>query len=234
MPTGGPNSLNPNVAPGGNFDLSIWSIQLPIGTTGKPTTIPNTQLEGASGFQDTYFQTDTSNGAMAFDDPSKGCVTTPNSVHCRSELSEVDPSSGIAAAWSASGTNTMTATLLAGKISTSVVVGQIHITESQSVRPYGELFYALSGALTWGQEQTPAGGNEKSTSVGSVAVGTKFTYVISFSKGAFSVSINGKATSIAVPAAFPSTFTYYFKAGDYGQGSADTTDEFFALNVAHS
>ena len=43
-------SLNPNVAPGGNFDLSGWELQLPIGSPGSPTTISPAQLEGPNGF----------------------------------------------------------------------------------------------------------------------------------------------------------------------------------------
>src|SRR5260370_887120 len=30
--------LNPHVAPGGNFNLSVWELQLPIGSPGSPTT----------------------------------------------------------------------------------------------------------------------------------------------------------------------------------------------------
>ena len=45
------SALNPSCAPGGNFDLSKFSLQLPIGSTGNPTTIPASQLEGCGGWQ---------------------------------------------------------------------------------------------------------------------------------------------------------------------------------------
>ena len=48
--TGG-GGLNPAVSPGGNFDLSLWELQEPVGSPGSPTTILPAQLEGASGFQ---------------------------------------------------------------------------------------------------------------------------------------------------------------------------------------
>jgi hypothetical protein len=52
-------ALNPNCAPGGNFDLSVWELQLPIGSKGSPTTIPSSSLEGCSGYQNPlYFFTE--------------------------------------------------------------------------------------------------------------------------------------------------------------------------------
>src|SRR5262249_41125114 len=73
---GGGTSLNPNVAPGGNFDLSLWELQEPVGSPGAPRTIPPSQLAGANGFQDAYFFTDSTDGSMTFWDPENG-VTTP-------------------------------------------------------------------------------------------------------------------------------------------------------------
>ena len=44
-------SLKPSCAPGGNFDLSKWNLQLPIGKAGSPTTISSSQLQGCDGWQ---------------------------------------------------------------------------------------------------------------------------------------------------------------------------------------
>src|SRR5258708_5862078 len=73
---------DPSVAPGGNFDLSVWQLQEPVGSPGSPTTIPSSRLQGANGFQDAYFYTDTRDGAMTFWAPEKG-VTTPNSNYAQ-------------------------------------------------------------------------------------------------------------------------------------------------------
>ncbi|HEV2635972.1 MAG TPA: ricin-type beta-trefoil lectin domain protein [Actinocrinis sp.] len=62
---GGGTGLNPSVAPGGNFTLSQWELQLPTGSAGDPTTILPAQLEGDSGFTDSYFSTGT-DGSMTF------------------------------------------------------------------------------------------------------------------------------------------------------------------------
>jgi len=84
-------AADPKVAPGGNFDLSVWQLQEPVGSPGSPTTISSARLQGANGYQDAYFYTDTRDGAMTFWAPEKG-VTTPNSHYARSELRELTSS----------------------------------------------------------------------------------------------------------------------------------------------
>ena len=111
-------ALNPSYAPGGNFDMEYWELQLPTGSPGSPTTIPSSQLQGQNGYQDPghhYFFTESGDGAMVMKvpgDPSdSGCVTTPNSLHCRTELREVNPSTGSPTSWDPNAaTNRMKAT----------------------------------------------------------------------------------------------------------------------------
>lgn len=154
------SALNPSCAPGGNFDLSHWSLQLPIGSTGSPTTISSSQLQGCSGYQDPghqYFFTESGDGALVMKVPgspsSSGCVTTPNSLHCRTELREQSPSS-----WDPNAaTNKLSATLAVTQPDDSnygTVVGQIHIDDSVSSKPVCELYYNSAGTLTMGVEQT--------------------------------------------------------------------------------
>src|SRR3954464_4847679 len=87
LSTGSAAAADPGKAPGGNFDLSVWQLQEPVGSPGSPTTIPSSRLQGADGYQDAYFYTDQRDGAMTFWAPEKG-VTTPNSNYARSELRE--------------------------------------------------------------------------------------------------------------------------------------------------
>jgi hypothetical protein len=77
---------HPSFAPGGNFDLSKFSLQLPIGSPGSPTTIPSSQLVGSNGYQDAghkYFFTESGDGAMVmkvYGDPNtSGCTATLSS-----------------------------------------------------------------------------------------------------------------------------------------------------------
>jgi hypothetical protein len=230
--------LSTKVAPGGNFNLSIWSLQLPIGSAGDPETIAPSQLEGSSGFQDSYFYTNSSDGGMEFWDPENG-VTTANSSYPRSELREMT-SGGQDANWFPSGTsNTLSATLKVVKVPDHVCVGQIHLGSGGSTKPLLELFYYKSGEIEIGIEQTPAGGNEVLYKVGTVSLGTKFSYVIGLSGSTISLSINGGTKQTWQMSSTFDGYGMYFKAGDYDQtagssSSVGATVEFYALNVAHS
>ncbi len=217
----------PGQPPGCNFNLSIWQLQLPTGQPGNPTTISNSQLE--AGFTDQFFFTG-SDGAMDFVDPGTNCVTTPNSTHCRTELREVN-TDGSNAVWSASGTNTLSATLTVTNAAGAPVIGQVHDDPAKSVRPLIELFYTTSGDISAGVEQCLAGGCETRTTVGHVNPGTKFSYVIDYSHNQLNVSINGGPPhSLSSPILGVGG---YFKAGDYGQSPANASVSFYALKVTH-
>jgi len=230
-------ALNPSCAPGGNFDLSKWTLQLPIGSTGSPTQISSSKLEGCDGYQDPshqYFFTESGDGALVMKVPgspsSTGCVTTKNSLHCRTELRESSPAS-----WDPNAsTNKLTATLIVTEADSSshgTVIGQIHIDDSVSSKPVCELYYNSQGVISMGVEQTRSGGNEKFTTVGNVPLNTQFTYEIDYSNNVLSVSINGKKTTL-------DTFSLdappsYFKAGNYNQGDSPSDVHFFAISAEH-
>jgi hypothetical protein len=230
--------LDPYVAPGGNFDLSLWELQEPVGSAGSPTTIPPAQLQGPAGFHDTYFFTDPTDGSMTFWDPENG-VTTANSSYPRSELREMT-ASGAAANWPSSGTHTLSATLKVTEVPDHVAVGQIHLGTGtpSSTKPLLELYFYATGDIELGIEQTPAGGNEVNHPVGHVPLGTKWSYVIGLSGSTISLAIDGGA-----PQTFTMSSTFdqegmYFKAGDYDQsvGSSATVGakvQFYSLEVFH-
>lgn len=230
--------LNPHLAPGGNFDLSIWELQEPVGSPGSPTTYSPAQLEGPSGHQDAYFYTDPTDGSMTFWDPENG-VTTANSMYPRSELREMTPS-GSPANWVPAGTHTLSATLKASAVPDHVCVGQIHLGTGTpaSTKPLLELFYLSTGSIAIGIEQTPAGGNEVRTTVGSVPLGTKWSYVIGLSGNAITLTIDEGATQSFTMSSTFDQENMYFKAGDYDQsvGSSSTIGakvQFYALAVHH-
>ncbi len=237
---GGPDggALNPKVAPGGNFDLSIWELQEPVGSPGAPTTFTPAQLTGPGGHQDSYFFTDPTDGSMTFWDPENG-VTTANSNYPRSELREMT-AGGAPANWATTGTHTLSATLKATVVPDHVCVGQIHLGTGTpaSTKPLLELFYHSDGSIVMAIEQTPAGGNEVETPVGKVPLGTKWSYVIGLSGNAITLVLDGGATqSFTMPAAFDQE-AMYFKAGDYDQsvGTSSTVGakvQFYALSVVH-
>jgi hypothetical protein len=87
---------NPSCAPGGLFDLSIFTLQLPTGSSGKVDSISPSTLSGCNGWQNKdYFYAES--GALITKVPgsssSSGCFTTENSKHCRTELRESNSSS---------------------------------------------------------------------------------------------------------------------------------------------
>src|SRR5690349_1906473 len=75
----GVDALNAGCSPGGNFDMSHWYLQLPIGSPGSPQTISSSSLQGCSGWSHPdYFYTG-SDGSLVMKvpgDKSTGCVTT--------------------------------------------------------------------------------------------------------------------------------------------------------------
>jgi hypothetical protein len=231
-------ALNPNVAPGGNFDMDYWNLQLPTGSSGDPTTIPSSQLQGNSGYQNySYFFTESGDGAMVMKVPGSpddtGCVTTPNSTHCRTELAETS-------SWSPNNaTNRMKATLKVEQADPThygTVIGQIHMDGSVSTKPVCELYYAQDGDIYIGVEETRAGEDEHFTYVGNVPIGTQFSYEIEYYDNQLKVALNGNF--------LPNLDTYsldaplsYFKAGNYNQStdsqSGPSDVHFFALTIQH-
>ena len=229
--------LRTDVPPGGNFDLSVWELQLPIGSPGSPTTIPPSQLEGDDGYSNpAYFWTDKNDGSMTFWDPESG-VTTPNSNYPRSELREMNPD-GSAADWSLSGTHTLSATLRIVSVTKSVCVGQVHLgSGGSSTKPLLELYYDAGGNISLGTENSPDGGQTLHP-IGNVPMGQQWSYVINISGGdTINLTVNGNTTSYPIDSSFDQ-YHQYFKAGDYNQSASSSTTngakvKFYALDVSH-
>ncbi len=233
--------LNPDVAPGGNFDLSVWELQEPIGSPGSPTTIAPAALEGANGFRDSYFSTDTTDGAMTFWDPESG-VVTPNSNYPRSELREMN-ADGSEANWPIAGTNVLSATVKVTQVPDHVCVGQIHLGMAiqaglaASTKPLLELYYYASGAIELAIEDAPTGG-QTAHAIANVPLGTTFHYVIQLTgTGSMTLVINGATSIFTMPSSF-NGYGMYFKAGDYDQtagtdATVGATVKFYALQVSH-
>jgi hypothetical protein len=231
--------LNPGVAPGGNFDLSLWELQEPVGLPGTPNIVAPSQLVGPKGYQDSYFFTDPGDGSMTFWDPENG-VTTPNSLYPRSELREMT-ASGAPADWAVAGTHTLSATLRVTNVPDHVAVAQIHLGTGTppSTKPLLELFYESSGGIVLAIEQSPAGGNESSHPVGSAPLGAKWSYVLGLSGSTISLALDGGSPkTFFMPASFAQE-NMYFKAGNYDQsngaiGTVGAKVQFYALDVHHA
>ncbi|MEU6592418.1 polysaccharide lyase family 7 protein [Streptomyces sp. NPDC046881] len=209
--TGGADAADPRVAPGGNFDLSVWQLQEPVGSPGKPTTIPSSRLQGPNGYQDAYFYTDTRDGAMTY---------------------------GSAADWALAGSHRMSATLRVVSVTRNVCVGQIHLgSGGSSTKPLVELYYHANGDIVLGTEDSPSGGQTQHP-VGHVSVGKTWSYTIAVSGGnTVELTVNGATSRYTIPSAFK-PYKQYFKAGSYNQSSSDSTTDgarvaFYGLTVSH-
>jgi hypothetical protein len=226
--------LDPNVAPGGNFDLSMWELEEPVGSPGASTTIPPSQLEGASGYHDSYFFTNPTDGSMTFWDPENG-VTSIGSTYPRSDLREMTDG-GVPASWPTAGTNSLSATLKATLIPDHVAVGEIHLGGA-STKPLLELYYHGSGTIAIAIAETRLG-NVVEHTLGSVPLGTQWSYVLGLSGSTISVSIDG---GVAQTFAMSPRFRregMYFRAGDYDQSAGDggtigALVQFYALQIVH-
>ncbi len=229
----GGTALDPNVSPGGNFDLSGWQLQLPIGSTGSPTFISGSQLAGPTGFTDIYFYTDKTDGAMTFMDPTTG-DTTSGSLHPRSELREVTNG------WPTTGTNTETVTVAVTEVPSTVTIGQIFQSSPAPSKPLLELQYLKGGKLQILLENTNQGGSATFHPVGTVPDGLQFTYELSLTGTTITVTIEGTPSTFTLPSSFVGE-SFYFKCGDYDQtavaGTPGTTPgtvvKIYALNVVH-
>ncbi|MGK5680639.1 polysaccharide lyase family 7 protein [Actinoplanes sp. URMC 104] len=229
-------ALNPGVAPGGNFNLAVWQLQLPTGSPGKPDTISPARLKGANGYTNpAYFWTDKNDGSMTFWAPEKG-VTTPNSKYARSELREMN-ADGSAADWTLAGNHTLSAELRIVSVTKNVAVGQVKLgSGGTSTKPLFELYYRANGDIYLGQQRSPTDG-QTLHKLGTVAVGQKWTYVINVSGNKASVTINGSRTTYTIPSSF-NPYRQYFKAGSYNQSSSESTTngakvKFYGLSVKH-
>ena len=230
-------TLDPGLPPGGNFDLSIWSLQLPTGSPGKPDTIPASRLQGASGYTNpAYFWTDRNDGSMTFFAPEKG-VTTPNSKYARSELREMNRD-GSAADWALTGNHTLSVQLRVPAVTRNVCVGQVKLgSGGTSTKPLAELYYRPNGDIFLGTQNSPDASGQTLHKVGTVALGVKWTYVINVTGTTLNLTVNGTRTSYPIAAAFR-PYRQYFKAGSYNQSSSESTSngakvKFYSLTVRH-
>jgi hypothetical protein len=226
---------NSTCAPGGNFDLTMFSLQLPTGSKGKVDQKSAADLKGCSGYQDRKYFYTSSSGSLVMKVPgsssSSGCVTTPNSKHCRTELRESKPES-----WKSSGAvNRLKVSLTVKTADDSkygTVIGQVKVDDSVSKKPVAELFVNKSGTLTIGVSQIPDKSSLKMTEVGKIKVGEKFGYELRYEKGKLSVAIDGGEMQMLGTGQLESPPSY-FKVGNYNQGDSPSEIEFFSIDVQH-
>lgn len=230
-------ALDASKAPGQNFNLSPYTLQLPFGDNGSSTP---KQVSGSAltTYQDSghkYFFTESGDGAMVMKEygAPPNCAHTPNSQHCRTELRENT-------SWSpSSATNRLQATVNVTEIDNgSVVIGQIHLDDNVSTKPAMELFYESNGDIKVGVESdTTENASEGSLiPVGHVAVGTQFAYEIEWYNGTLKVALGSDLSHLSfqtITTKNLGTPKSYFKAGCYNQGTGTADVHFLTLTIQH-
>jgi Alginate lyase/Bacterial Ig domain len=236
-------ALNPQLPPGGNFDLSHWYLQLPTsnniltGASGSVDSASASQL--VAGFTNAYFYTGP-DGAMTFQVPDSGAHTS-GSLHPRSELrEELNPAdSGLN--WNVYGTHIMTAqcrVLQVPSDTLKVCIGQIHEPNNKpdgSASANNEQMIMFDLARQTIYVNINLDGNLSSSfsvtmlSGAAVATNTPINYTVSVVNGLLTIAINNVTNSwdllsgtnyqghIAQNWDLASSNTVCFKAGDYNQ-----------------
>ncbi|KAF2631744.1 polysaccharide lyase family 7 protein [Macroventuria anomochaeta] len=223
---------NTSCAPGGNFDLGSFNLQLPTGSSGQVDQISSSKLSGCDGWSSPKYFYTSSSGALVMKVPSRSvCVTTLNSKHCRTELRESLPTS-----WDPKKRiNSLKAKLSVPKPDDSkygTVIGQVKVDDDVSKKPVAELFYNRAGMLTIGVSQIPDVSSLKMTEVGHIEVGETFEYELKYEGGKFSVQIDGGEKKIMSTGKLNSPKSY-FKVGNYNQGSEPSEVVFYDIQVKH-
>lgn len=194
------------------IDDSIWQLQLPTGTGTSPTTVAPPDL---ATFSNIYFYK-ADDGGQVFMDPATG-VTTANSTHPRTELRESN-ANGASADWSPAATNTMTVT---GKVLKGSGVTIAQVFNGGDGITLAELQYSSGGFTVFYEESRGGGG---STNLGNgTALNAQYTFTMAFSKNILTIAINGKPVYAHTPSGRILTSKFYFKVGNYDQGSTAGT-----------
>lgn len=189
------------------FDLTIWKLTLPTGSSGKPDEIKQPQLATYTHSQ--YFHTVAGPGVL-FKAPQKG-VTTPNSKNTRTELREMKPGGKSNASWSS---GTMEAVLAFTHLPSSkphVVGMQIHDSSDDVtvLRLEGTDLWTTNGDKTHGTKIMSGYQLGTFINVKVVAGGGKITWYLN---GAQVAQLSKKVSG------------GYFKAGAYQQAGNSGSD----------
>jgi len=236
------SALNPSCAPGGNFDLSFWELELPIGPSqGNPTTIPSSQLQTCSGYQDPghqYFFTESGDGALVMKAPSPSnsdCIKYSASQHCRTEFHEVIPSTGSNQVhWSPGASLNRLYVDLLGEYGSEVCVGQVFQADGNPDhnKPLAEIYYKSNGDIVIGVEYQAIGGQGQNlTTIANIPLGTRFNYEVRYEGNVLKMQVNNAGLKHLETYFTPSGA--FFKAGNYNQGTAEADIHLFGLVVAH-
>jgi hypothetical protein len=223
--------LDPAKAPGQNFDLSLWKLQLPIDKNGNLGGVSSSVFPIASTYQiKPYFYTG-ADGSMVFMAPTNG-ATTDNTAYPRTELREMT-ADGKLAAWTVAKGGSLNATLAVNELPITssgsvgnLIIAQIHAASSSLCKLYysnGVIFFedSMGGPNGTRKRFWLKSNNGQNTKI---PLNSKFDYQIKIANNVQTVTVryNGETYTASEP--INSKWQgreVYFKAGNYVQVGDD-------------
>jgi Alginate lyase len=230
---GGAAGLDPTQPPGVNFDLSRFTLQLPLADGDSVQ-----QIKDLSVYTSDYFYT-APDGAMAFWCPVTG-ATTPNSHYPRTELRE----NAIGGDWAISGTHSMTASFKVTKTPSSkgTIIGQVHGNAVDGTGEILKLEWTSANEIIASVEDNN-NANQSDKGLGTYPLNALLSYTIKLENSQLTVSVSDAkgATKTVTSSYTASRWTkdsYYFKLGDYVQlNTGASTDggrvSFYSFAITH-
>jgi hypothetical protein len=240
------------VTPKTLFDLSKWTLTLPVDALGGTGGTNGSQYAAAevstaqllAGFSDPYFQLN-SNWSLVFTDPSNGATTTPGvgSNHTRSELHEdyTGPNAATNGCW----LSTLGGTLQGVATVNAVSVDSDQATISQ-IHGNGSAAFVLLIYRPDKQEvllnvySSPSDSSHAETVVAQhVTLAQTLTYSLSFKNGVISATVNGNTVNLTAASSwdsYPVRFDLgaYSSAPNTGNPAGDKTQVTFkSFSISH-
>ncbi|HEX3854859.1 MAG TPA: polysaccharide lyase family 7 protein [Polyangiaceae bacterium] len=211
--SGGAPGLDPNKPPGANFDLTRFTLQLPLSDGNGSVQ----QIKDLSVYTSDYFYT-APDGAMTFWCPVTGAHTM-NTHYPRTELRE----NAVGGDWAISGTHSMTASFKVTKTPSSkgTIIGQVHGNATDGTSEILKLEWLTTNEIVASVEDNNSA-SQSDQSLGSYALNALLTYTIELENSQLTVSItDAKGAMKTVTSSYSASRwtqdSYYFKLGDYVQ-----------------
>ncbi|HEY1537176.1 MAG TPA: polysaccharide lyase family 7 protein [Polyangiaceae bacterium] len=230
---GGAAGLDPAQPPGVNFELSGFTLQLPLADGDSVQ-----QIKDLSVYTSAYFYT-APDGAMTFWCPVTG-ATTPNSHYPRSELRE----NAIGGDWAISGTHSLTASFKVTKTppSKGTIIGQVHGNAVDGTGEILKLEWTSANEIIASVEDNN-NASQVDKGLGTYPLNALLSYTIKLENSQLSVSVSdAKGATKTITSSYSSSRwtkdSYYFKLGDYVQlNTGPSTDggrvSFYSFAIAH-
>ncbi len=230
---GSSGDLDPKQPPGKNFDLTHFTLQLPLANGDSVQQVSNLAT-----YTSDYFYTGT-DGAMTFWCPVTG-AHTENTHYPRSELREVADGGD----WAITGTHKLTASfkMLQNPPSKGTIIGQIHGNATGGTSEIVKLEWTRQNTIVASVEDNDDGTTQIDKTLGSYTFGSQLSYTLELKNSVLTVSVTDskgtKTVSNPYTAASWTKDKYYFKLGDYVQLDTGTSKDggrvaFYSFAVEH-